>query len=350
MTSSRDRQIFNNPDCFVEGWYWAMPSHRLQVGQVKPVTIQGRDLALYRGQDGQVVAIAAYCPHMGAHLAEGRVEGNSLRCFFHNWKFESDGTCSDAPCLDAPPRIRQPTVPTAEHYGMIWVWTGDRPTQPPPFVPELEGQVCHARMGRYFVRNCHPNVVMINAIDANHFNTVHQFPVKIAFEKRELNLNAITFSNTTRGGDASRFVHLIRPFYQNEITYQMCYWYGSVGTVTVGPDAFHFHILFALRMLSGGRTEGQTILVTPKRLGVPGWLLNRAVLWLSAQVANYFAKGDTQVFETIRFNLKTPTRADQSILQFAHHVEQQRSLRWATWEPYGETDSEPVEPLQGVQL
>ena len=338
MASSRNLQIFNNPHCFIEGWYWAIASHRLKVGQVKPVTIQGRDLAIYRGNKGRVVAIDAYCPHMGAHLAEGRVEEQGIRCFFHNWKFDGNGTCIDAPCLDEPHRLRQTTFPTAEQYGMIWVWTGDTPKRPPPFVPELNGQDCRASMGRYFVRNCHPNVVMINAIDANHFNTVHNFPVQIVFKKGELNDTAITFSNTTRGGENSLFLKLIRPFYKNEVTYSMCYWYGTTGTVTVGPDAFHFHIMFALRMLAGGKTEGQTILITPKRNGLHGALFNQAVLWLTAQVGNYFAKGDTQIFETIRFNLKTPTRADQSILQFAHHIEQQRALTWGTWMPYLASD------------
>lgn len=344
MTSSHDLRIFNNPHCFVEGWYWALPSHQLKRGQVKAVTLQGRDLALYRGANGTVVAMDAYCPHMGAHLAEGRVEGNALRCFFHNWAFTADGTCADAPCLDAPPRLCQPTFPTAEHYGLIWVWTGSTPTQPPPFVPELDGQDCAVRVGRHFVRNCHPNVVMINAIDANHFNTVHNFPVEIVFEKDDWRDTAITFRNTTRGGDDSWFLRLIRPFYHNEITYRMCYWYGSVGMVTVGPDAFHFHIMFALRMLADGKTEGQTVLITPKRAGL-GALLHPLVLWITAQVGNYFAKGDTQIFETIRFNLKTPTRADQSILQFAHHVERQRALAWDTWQPIEPSQTSASQPV-----
>ncbi|MEM7770935.1 MAG: aromatic ring-hydroxylating dioxygenase subunit alpha [Cyanobacteria bacterium P01_A01_bin.37] len=333
MASPRTFNIFNNPHRFVEGWYWAIASHQLKVGQVKAVTIQGRDLAIYRGSNKKVVAIDAYCPHMGAHLAEGRVEGDRLRCFFHNWAFDKNGTCTDAPCLDGPPPLRQATFPTAEQYGMVWVWTGTTPTQPPPAVPELEGQPCQASLGRHFVRNCHPNVVMINAIDANHFNTVHNFPVEIVFASAERTDGAITFQNTTRGGEDSLFLKLIRPFYQNEITYAMCYRYGSVGTVTVGPDRFHVHIMFALRMLAGGKTEGQTILITPKRAGVHGALFNRVVLCLTAQVGDYFGRGDRHVFETIQFNLTTPTRADQSIVTFAQHIERQRALAWQTWEP-----------------
>ena len=51
---------------------------------------------------GKVVAMDARCPHMGVHLAEGRVEGDGLRCFFHRWKFEGNGKCSDIPALPRP--------------------------------------------------------------------------------------------------------------------------------------------------------------------------------------------------------------------------------------------------------
>jgi hypothetical protein len=85
-------------------------------------------------------------------------------------------------------------------------------------------------------------------------------------------------------------------------------------------------------MIENGKTEGQTILVTPKRPGFWGWVLNRGLLWLTQQVGNYFAKGDTQVFQTIQFDLKTPTKADQSIIEFIQHVNHQKALTWATWD------------------
>lgn len=332
VSSNSKTKTFNNPQLFIEGWYWAIPSREIKVGKIKPVNLLGRELAIYRGEDGKVVALDAYCPHMGAHFAEGKVEGNGIRCFFHNWKFDSQGKCVEIPCLEKPLGVKIRSWPTAEKYGIVWVWTGETPQQPAPFVPELENQECEAALGTRFVKNCHPNVVMINAIDAQHFNTVHNLPLKIVFEKQELNENAITFSNTTRGGEKSRFVKLIRPLYKEAVTYSMCYWYGSTGTVTLGPDFLHFYIMFALRLIEGGKAEGQTILITKKRPGIPGWVSNRAVLWLTKMVGNYFAKGDTQIFQTIKFDFQTPTKADQSIIQFIQHLEGQKPLSWETWE------------------
>ncbi|MBE9115570.1 aromatic ring-hydroxylating dioxygenase subunit alpha [Lusitaniella coriacea LEGE 07157] len=338
-------QTFNHPTAFIAGWYWALPSCELKRSQVKPVTLLGKDLAIYRNADGKAIAIDAYCPHMGAHFAEGTVDGKGLRCFFHNWKFDEQGNCIDVPCLGKALPLQIKTWHTAERYGMIWVWVGkDIPQQPLPYVPELKYDECDALLGSRFLKNCHPNVVMINAIDAHHFNTVHKLPFEIIFDKQELNKNAITFRNTTRGGEKSWFIKLIRPLYKKEITYQMCYWYGSTGTVTVGPDFFHFHIMFALRLRENGKTEGQTILIAKKRSGLGGWLFNRAVLWLTKLVANYFAKGDTQVFQSIQFNLKTPTKADQSIVQFIQHVEGQEGLTWGSWETYSPPQSLEIRP------
>lgn len=325
--------VFNRLDRFVEGWYWAMPCHELKVSQAKPLTLMGRELVLYRTALKKVVALDGHCPHMGAPLAQGNVRGTHLCCPLHHWQFDPRGQCVDIPACGqheqvmAAAKIR--SWPTAEHYGMIWIWTGKEPKYPPPYVPELAAVDCDVALSYRFERNCHPNVLMINAIDAHHFNSVHNLPLEVMFKAAALNDNALCLDNVTRGGEASRFVKLIRPLYRNEVTYKMCYWYGSTGTVTVGPDFFHFHIMFALRPMPGGRTEGWTMLITPKRVGRR--LINPLVLWITRQVAAYFATGDIQVFEGIRFDFKTPLQADRSILQFIRHVNRQNALNWGDW-------------------
>lgn len=328
----RELRNFNARDTFVEGWYWAIRARDLRPGEVKPVVLQGRPLALYRGEDGKPVALDAFCPHMGAHLAEGKVEGNALRCFFHGWKFGSDGHCSDVPSLGRPVKACVPSWPTAEHLGMIWVWTGPEAKRALPYAPELRDVECDVTFGSDWIKNCHPNVVMVNAIDAHHFNTVHALPAKIEFASEKIENDGITFSNTTRGGDDSWFVKLIRPLYKEAITYDLCYWWGTTGTVTVGPDFFHFYIMFTSRMLEGGKAEGRTILLTKRRPGFFGWLFNRVVLFVSMLVGNYFAKGDTQVFQTMKFDIKTPVGPDKSILEFVRHVETLPSRTFAAWD------------------
>jgi nitrite reductase (NADH) small subunit/3-phenylpropionate/trans-cinnamate dioxygenase ferredoxin subunit len=48
--------------------------------------------------DGQYYAINDFCPHMGASLSGGYVEGGIVSCPWHAWRFKvSDGTWCDNP-------------------------------------------------------------------------------------------------------------------------------------------------------------------------------------------------------------------------------------------------------------
>src|ERR1051325_5292967 len=221
MTSLTDTQVFNRPEKIIEGWYWAMPSSALKRGKVKPFDFFGRQLALYRAEDGRVVALDAYCPHMGAHLAEGKVEGSAIRCLFHYWKYDAEGRCVEIPCQEQcsfVPQIR--SHPAAEQYGLIWLWAGREVTHKLPFVPELEGEECEYRLANRFVKECHPNVMMINAIDAQHFNSVHSLPVDLELEPTVVDEHCITFTNRTRIPRTSMLTKFLGRFYRDALTYR----------------------------------------------------------------------------------------------------------------------------------
>ena len=66
-------------------------------GQGRAVPVDGRMVAVFRRGD-QFYAIDDLCPHMGASLAEGFVEGDSVTCPWHAWRFcIKDGTWEDNP-------------------------------------------------------------------------------------------------------------------------------------------------------------------------------------------------------------------------------------------------------------
>lgn len=329
MSQFTSTKVFNNPERIIEGWYWAMRSGEIKRGQAKPLSFLGRELVIYRGEDGKVRALDAYCPHMGAHLAEGRVEGTSIRCLFHYWKYDQKGQCVEIPCqalCDFVPQINSWAV--EEGYGLVWLWAGRTPNQPLPFVPELEHSEWDYKLANRFVKPCHPNVMMINAIDAQHFNSVHNLPVDLNLEPTEINENCIMFRNTTAIPRTKPITRFLSRFYNDALTYILCYWFASTGTVTVGPDFLHFHIIFALRPTRDGKSEGQTILVTRKRHGIIGKLFNQIVLLLTWVVGAYFARGDTRIFKTIKFDFRTPIKADLPIIRFIQHAERQKTIAW----------------------
>jgi nitrite reductase (NADH) small subunit len=65
------------------------------IGRAFPVN--GRMVAVFRKGDS-FHAIDDMCPHMGASLSTGYVEGNAVTCPWHAWRFcVKDGTWLDNP-------------------------------------------------------------------------------------------------------------------------------------------------------------------------------------------------------------------------------------------------------------
>ena len=116
---SQRTKVFNQPGVVTEGWYWALKSKDVRRRQIKPVDLMGRRLAVYRGEDGKVRAMDGHCRHMGADLSLGRVEGNGLRCFFHNWCYDGEGSAMTFPLWAGRPSVSSrfvggaPRKPTA---------------------------------------------------------------------------------------------------------------------------------------------------------------------------------------------------------------------------------------------
>jgi nitrite reductase (NADH) small subunit/3-phenylpropionate/trans-cinnamate dioxygenase ferredoxin subunit len=66
-------------------------------GAARTVDVHGKLVAVFH-QQGQFFAIDDVCPHMGASLAGGEVEGNIVTCPWHAWRFRiTDGTWADNP-------------------------------------------------------------------------------------------------------------------------------------------------------------------------------------------------------------------------------------------------------------
>lgn len=66
-------------------------------GQGRAFTVGKRVVAVFLNE-GKYFAIDDFCPHQGASLAEGYVEGCAVACPWHHWRFSiEDGTWLDNP-------------------------------------------------------------------------------------------------------------------------------------------------------------------------------------------------------------------------------------------------------------
>lgn len=69
----------------------------IEEGQGQAFPVNGRMVAVFNC-GGEYFAINDFCPHMGASLASGYLEGETVICPWHAWRFRvTDGCWMDNP-------------------------------------------------------------------------------------------------------------------------------------------------------------------------------------------------------------------------------------------------------------
>ena len=106
---------------YPRGWFVVAFSEEIPRLGVKPLRYFGEKLVAYRGEDGQVRVLDAYCAHMGADLgAGGKVVGDTIECPFHAWRYCGTGECVDIPyAKKIPVKARQRAWTTREVNGVV---------------------------------------------------------------------------------------------------------------------------------------------------------------------------------------------------------------------------------------
>ena len=172
---------------YPRGWFVIADSDELKDIPL-PVRYFGQDFVLYRGESGKPHLLDAYCPHMGAHLAinttsyvvrDGtHVEGKSIRCPYHGWRFGPDGQCDDIPYYDKIPKsacVR--SWPIQEKLGLIFVWydaENKEPDLPIPDYAEWDDPAwVHWKVDRLGTLASHPQEILDNMSDVGHFAPTH---------------------------------------------------------------------------------------------------------------------------------------------------------------------------------
>ena len=161
-----------------DSWFQVAYSDELERGEVRPIRYFGRDLVLFRGESGAAHVLDAHCPHLGAHLGRGgRVEGDTLRCPFHAWRFDGGGICVEVPyARKIPPkaRVRSWTVSEKDGFIMVWRHAGGRPPAwKLPDVPEYHSDAWTPFERREWIVRPHSQELAENTVDQAHFRYLH---------------------------------------------------------------------------------------------------------------------------------------------------------------------------------
>ncbi|WP_220277863.1 aromatic ring-hydroxylating oxygenase subunit alpha [Streptomyces himalayensis] len=133
-----DQKVFDTErqQIFESRWVWAGFTHWVaEPGSSRPVSVAGRPLLLVRDREGTLRVFHNICRHRGIVLSEQPSTRGRLRCPYHFWTFNLDGSLCGTPYWDRTkgsgpePEVRDRLgllpVPHSEWAGMVFVHLGE---------------------------------------------------------------------------------------------------------------------------------------------------------------------------------------------------------------------------------
>jgi phenylpropionate dioxygenase-like ring-hydroxylating dioxygenase large terminal subunit len=205
-------------------------------GEPVRVRVLGEKLVAFRDTNGQIGLLDEFCPHRRVSLWFGRNEACGLRCVYHGWKFDVDGTCVDQ--MNEPgegsfaDKVRITSYPTVEVGGVVWAYLGPEEYRPPlPNFEWTQVPATHRHVSKV-IEECNWLQALEGGIDTSHAPILHR---------------AIS-GNTKRGGidPRSPFVRGSAPVIELDQT-EYGYRYAGVRTLPEGGQyvrAYHYIMPF----------------------------------------------------------------------------------------------------------
>ena len=142
------------------------------------IRILGEDLVLFRDRGGRAGVLERQCPHRGTSLEFGLPSERGIRCCYHGWLFDVDGTILETP--GEPPdsslknRLCHGAYPALEYRGLVFTYMGPPERRPPfPRLDTFELPGYRVVPGLRQVMPCNWLQIKDNSLDAVHTAFLH---------------------------------------------------------------------------------------------------------------------------------------------------------------------------------
>jgi len=179
----------------------------LASGRAIPIKIMSEDFTLYRGENGTPHLTAFRCAHRGTQLSTGWVEGDSIRCRYHGWKYDGTGQCVEQPGEEegSTSKVKIRSYPVKEYLGLIFAYLGEGEAPPLRRYPELERPgVFETNTPEYWPCNYYNR--LDNACDAAHVAFTHRESGMRAKRLERLGIRTLTAEETEYGVKTTYFL------------------------------------------------------------------------------------------------------------------------------------------------
>lgn len=284
---------FNNPSVHVQSWYVAGRSRAIRRRAAKTLELFGRRITLFRGDSGALHALDARCPHLGSDLGLGDVAGDRLRCRFHGWTFDGDGSC---PAHDA----RAVAYPVEDRHGFIWIFNGPVALFSLPASQWDAGAIALPSQ----IINAHPHLIACNGLDLDHFEPVHHIRIleKPQLEQPDPFRTAIRLRVAFEG-------RVMRLLGGGDVRVVFTTWGGNGATIDAMLGRIPVRVLFTHLPLPEGRSLSRTFLFGTTPLTFPIVLLTVARI----------VSGDRELLDRLDFR-QNPGPSDWPLAAFIEQV------------------------------
>ena len=131
---------------FEDFWYIVALSNQLKPNTVLARSLLGEWLAIFRGENGQAVALRDRCLHRSSRLSVGKVCNGALQCPYHGWIYDQNGNViaipSEGNLIKLSQQRRAKCYATKEQDGYVYVRLADDPSEDfnPFFMPHYQEQ------------------------------------------------------------------------------------------------------------------------------------------------------------------------------------------------------------------
>jgi phenylpropionate dioxygenase-like ring-hydroxylating dioxygenase large terminal subunit len=142
------------------------------------VKMLGEELVAFRDGTGSAGLLELHCPHRGTSLEFGLVGAKGIRCCYHGWLFDTDGTILETPGEPADStlkdRLFHGAYPIHEAHGIVFAYLGPPDERPPfPQYDSLSRPGYRVIPGQKYFYPCNWLQILENAMDPAHTAFLH---------------------------------------------------------------------------------------------------------------------------------------------------------------------------------